>query len=41
MLRVPLPTRDAYTIILRPLYMFTDLIDICHKQMLMYDYITF
>ena len=41
MLQVPLPACDAYTIILRPLYIFTDLIDICNKQMLIYDYITF
>jgi len=40
-LRVSLPTHDAYTMILQPLYIFTDLIDICHKQMLIYDYITF
>ena len=41
MLRVPLPARDAYTIILRPLHIVADLIDTCHKQMLMYDNITF
>jgi len=40
-LRVPLPARDAYTIILRPLHIVEDLIDTCHKQMLMYDNITF
>ena len=37
-LRVPLPPRDVYNIILQPLNIFTDFFDIFHKQMLMYDY---
>ena len=41
MLRVSLPPRDVYNIISRPISYFTDLMDICHKQMLIYDYIKF
>ena len=41
MLRVPLLPRDIYNIKLRPLNIFTDFIDICDKQMLMYGYIKF
>ena len=41
MLRVPLPPRDVYYIILRPIFLGADFFDICHKQMLIYDYITF
>ena len=41
MLQLPLPTRDVYNIILEPLYIFTYFKDICHKQMLLYYYITF
>jgi len=34
---IPLPTRDVLNIILLPIIIFTDFLDICHKQMLMYD----
>ena len=40
-LQVPLPPRDVFNIILRPLYNFTDFFDFCHKQMLIHDYIKF
>jgi len=40
-LRVPVPARDVYNIILRPLNIFTDFFDICDKQMLIYNYIIF
>ena len=40
-LPVPLLTRDVYSIILRPLNIFTDFFNSCHKQMLMHDYIKF
>ena len=39
MLQVSLPARDVYNLILQPLNIFTDVFKICHKQMLMYDYI--
>ena len=32
LLRVPLPARDVYNIILRPLYIFTNFFDCCHTQ---------
>ena len=41
MLPVPLPALDVYNIILQPLYIFTDFFDICHKQILIYDYTKF
>jgi len=41
MLRVPLLPRDVYNIKLRPLKIFTEFIDICDTQMLMYGYVTF
>jgi len=40
-LPVPLPPRDVYYIILRPIFWGADFFDICHKQMLIYDYIKF
>ena len=40
-LRASLPTCDVYNITFRPLNIFTDFFDICHKQMLIYNYIIF
>jgi len=40
-LQIPLLAPDVYNVILQPLNIFTDFFDICHKQMLMYDYIKF
>ena len=38
-LPLSLPACDVYNTILRPLNIFTDFFDICHKQMLIYNYI--
>ena len=40
-LRVSLAACDVYNITFRPLHIFTDFFDICHKQMLIYNYIIF